>query len=240
MVLSQNEVCLATTLFLIFLLQYFRVLQQRTEKKCDDKLISMSDYTIMVENITNADGIEENDLKNVLEEKWNQIVQEGTKIRTKVNILQNDEYIHKILQKKFQIQKINHAFYIKEFIELERKKNKIKKKKRRKIWELKQKLLKLKINNEKVENFSKKYFQFASFVHKEEEEETINKDKIEDELGKMLNSKKPKKITKILSKIHKIKEVCDTIDDKMEKMVFQKKSPVSFVTLNYQERNLII
>lgn len=237
MTMIQNEVCFITTLFLIFLLQYFRIIQQKTEKKCDDKLTSMSDYTLMVENLISSEGFDEIYLKETFEKIWNTIMKEGiSDIKKESSWYENDDSIKTILESKFEIKKINQAFFIKEFIELERKKMKVKRKNRTNLWDLQKALMKFEDKKEKLENLSKKYCHMLLSYHSEISEQQTKNNFNEEVQNILKKRKKTRKISKILSKIERNSSDYKKVSEKMEKMVFEKKCPIVFITLNFQER----
>lgn len=242
LVMIQNEMCLATTIFLIIVLQYFRIIQQKTEKKCDDTLISPSDYTLLIENITDKEGFDEVELKKTMEKHWNDLTYDILKENNKKTTfwLHYEKHYKKIFLSKFEIVKMVEAFKIDDFISFERKREKLNKKKRKKIWQIKKKLIENNIKNETLISISKKYFE-TNIIDKFLTNLNLDnlKKEFEEELNIFIkNRKKIQKITKKFSQMKEIEILWKNLQEKTENMVFDKKCPIILVTLNYQERKL--
>lgn len=234
LVIQQNEVCLATTIFLIFILQKFRVIQQNTEKQCDDNLISPSDYTLMIENLTNSEGFEEEKLTETIQQNWSKLVSEILKQKKKpVFWLQSENHLKKILETKFEIKKVIEAYDIGDFIKLERKRMLINKNKRQKMGEIKKKLLKNKVSVENLETISKKFLETTNINENVE----LLKSEFEKEMRLVVKNKN-QNILKTFSQLTAIESESIALKTKIEALVMDKQCPFSFVTLNNQERNL--
>ncbi len=234
LVINQNYACLATTIFLIIILQTFRLIQKKTEKQCDDNLISPSDYTIMIENLRNSEGIIDKDLIEFITKEWEKLVSETVKENKKPSFLmQSERGLKNIFERKFEIKQVIEAFQIGEFINLERKKMEMNKTKRKKVWEIKKKLLKNNVKYDLLENLSKKYFEFSK--NRSQNLKEIQNE-FENELCLFMNKKKIKRIKKFFLQIKDLEIKWNNIIEIMEKLCFDKQCPISFMTVNYQER----
>ena len=235
-VVEQNQFCLATTIFLIFVLQKFRFIQQKTEKKCDDNLISPSDYTVMVENISNPEGIGMKNLHETIENTWTNFCREVLKEKKKPAFwLQSEAHLKKIVQTKFEIKKVIEAYQLGDFIKLERKRMHLYKEKRLKLGEIKQALIKHKVSSETMENISRKYFDHATTKTDIPENVEDVKADFEKELN-LFFKKKNKRTLRAFAQMKFLELEWNALRAKIENLVIDKHCPFSFITLNYQER----
>lgn len=234
LVLEQNQVCLATTIFLIFVIQKFRLIQQGTEKKCDDNLISPSDYTIMVENFTHTKEIDSKMVSEALAEAWKKIAPEEKDKKKSPMWAFSEKLMKMVLEAKFEVRKVTEAFELGEYIRLEQKRLKLQKTRRKKIYQIRQKLSQKKVKPSEIELISKKYLEptIKPYIP---EEIALLKAEFNQEMEIFLKKKKHK-LLEVYTQFQSIERDWIALKDKMNSLVINKRCPVSFVTLNLQER----